>query len=64
MHNLKSDQLTTLGRESAGAYRQLNDGVAILRDWLSHTLTLARPKAVTLETRGENNKARRTEVEL
>jgi ADP-heptose:LPS heptosyltransferase len=46
MHNIKGEQLAELGKESANCYRQLADGVGILRDWLKHTLNLARPVAI------------------
>lgn len=46
MHNLSAEQLSELGKESADCYRQIGDGVAILRDWLKHTLDLAKPKAL------------------
>jgi ADP-heptose:LPS heptosyltransferase len=46
MHNLSGDHLADLGQESAECYRQLGGGIAILRDWLKHTLGLARPMAV------------------
>jgi ADP-heptose:LPS heptosyltransferase len=46
MHNLKGEHLADLGRESADSYRQLGQGVSILRDWCKHTLTLAKPVAL------------------
>ncbi len=46
MHNLNGEQLSDLGRESAISYRQLSEGIAILRDWLKHTLQLAKPRAL------------------
>jgi ADP-heptose:LPS heptosyltransferase len=46
MHNLSGDHLADLGQESAECYRQLGEGIAILRDWLKHTLGLARPMAI------------------
>lgn len=46
MHNLRSTQLSDLGQESANCYRQLGEGVAILSDWLKHTMSLARPVAL------------------
>ena len=46
MHNIRGDQLQELGRESAESYAQLSHGVTILRDWIRHTLALARPVAV------------------
>jgi ADP-heptose:LPS heptosyltransferase len=49
MHNLRGDQLSDLGQESANCYRQLGEGVAILSDWLKHTIGLARPMAIRSE---------------
>jgi hypothetical protein len=49
MHNLKGDHLADLGQESANCYRQLGEGVAILGDWLKHTIGLARPMAIRSE---------------
>ncbi len=46
MHNLRGEHLSELGRESAESYSQLNYGVGILRDWVRHTLEMARPKAL------------------
>lgn len=46
MHNLQGEKLANLGKESANCYRQLAEGVKILRDWLKHTLQLARPVAI------------------
>jgi ADP-heptose:LPS heptosyltransferase len=46
MHNLRGSHLADLGRESASCYRQLNEGVTILRAWVKHTLDLAKPVAV------------------
>lgn len=46
MHNLQGEALTELGRETSECYRQLNDGVGILRAWLKHSLDMAKPVAV------------------
>ncbi|MGK5087832.1 hypothetical protein WDW86_09755 [Bdellovibrionota bacterium FG-2] len=46
MHNLNGEHLSDLGRESANSYRQLSDGIAILRDWVKHTLQLAKPRSI------------------
>ena len=46
MHNLRGQMLTDLGKESAESYNQLAQGVGILRDWIKHTLDLAKPVAV------------------
>jgi heptosyltransferase-1 len=46
MHNLPGEQLAELGRESAEAYRQLGQGARIVRDWIRHTLEIARPAVV------------------
>jgi ADP-heptose:LPS heptosyltransferase len=47
MHNLRGEQLSDLGRESAESYQLLNQGISILKDWVKHTLQLARPVAVS-----------------
>ena len=46
MHNLKGQHLSQLGMESARNYQRLIDGVKLYRDWIQHTLKLARPMAV------------------
>ncbi|OFZ82464.1 MAG: hypothetical protein A2583_01670 [Bdellovibrionales bacterium RIFOXYD1_FULL_53_11] len=46
MHNLHGNSLVEISRASAAAYQQLNHGAGILRDWIKHTLSLARPVAV------------------
>lgn len=46
MHNLSGDQIVELGRESATCYRNLHEGVKIFKDWLEHTLKIARPVAL------------------
>jgi ADP-heptose:LPS heptosyltransferase len=46
MHNLNGSGITDLGKESAESYKQLHEGVTILRDWLKHSLSLAKPVAV------------------
>lgn len=55
MHNIKGELLAELGRESAESYRQINQGVSILREWIRHTQDLAKPVALTVavdNTRG------------
>jgi ADP-heptose:LPS heptosyltransferase len=49
MHNLMGEQISDLGRETAEAYRQLLEGVAILREWIKFTVNLARPVALRSE---------------
>lgn len=46
MHNLEGDKLSDLGKETASCYRQLNEGVSILKEWLKYSLQLAKPVAV------------------
>lgn len=46
MHNLSGAHLSDLGKETAESYRQLSQGVALVRDWVKHTLSLARPVAI------------------
>ena len=46
MHNLNGTLLAELGHETSETYRQLNEGVTILKDWVRHSLSLARPRPV------------------
>ncbi len=46
MHNLRGDDLCELGQESASSYRQLSEGVSILREWTKSTLNMAKPMAL------------------
>lgn len=46
MHNLEGAQLADLGKESADCYKQLAEGVSILRNWARFTLDLAKPRAI------------------
>jgi ADP-heptose:LPS heptosyltransferase len=48
MHNMSGTRLSELGKESSSVYKQLNEGVSILRDWTKHTLKLARPVALSV----------------
>ncbi len=48
MNNLSGTRLVELGKESASVYKQLHEGVGILRDWTKHTLKLARPVALSV----------------
>jgi ADP-heptose:LPS heptosyltransferase len=50
MHNLRGEALSELGRETAACYRQLNEGVAILREWLQFSLKLAKPVVVPIQS--------------
>lgn len=45
-HNLRGGSLADLGRESADAYKQVLDGTTILKEWIQHTLRMARPVAL------------------
>jgi heptosyltransferase-1 len=49
MHNLRGTQISELGRETAACYRQLNDGVSVLREWLQYSMKLAKPMAVPIQ---------------
>ncbi|MGE0615146.1 MAG: glycosyltransferase family 9 protein [Bacteriovoracia bacterium] len=60
MHNLNGSRVAELGKESADAYRKLGEGVKIFRDWLKHTIKLAKPMAVV---RGAKVASRRSEIE-
>src|SRR5207245_370431 len=46
MHNLRGNGLSELGKESADCYRQIGDGVKMLREWITGTLDLVKPMAV------------------
>jgi hypothetical protein len=46
MHHLQGTQLAELGKETADAYRQINEGIQIFGQWIQSTLTLAKPVAV------------------
>jgi ADP-heptose:LPS heptosyltransferase len=49
MHNLRGEKIADIGLQTAEAYRQLGEGVTLLRDWIKHTLELSRPRAVRTE---------------
>ena len=49
MHNLSSDNLIDIGRESAVCYSNLREGVKIFRDWVQHSLKMVRPVMVRPE---------------
>jgi ADP-heptose:LPS heptosyltransferase len=46
MHNLRGDGIADLGKETASCYRQLNEGVSVLKEWLKYSLKLTKPVAV------------------
>lgn len=46
MHNLRGDNLHVLGKETANAYRQLQDGAKVVQAWIKATLDLAKPAMV------------------
>jgi ADP-heptose:LPS heptosyltransferase len=46
MHHLKGSDIGELGMETAQSYRQLSDGIQILREWIKFTLELVKPKAI------------------
>jgi heptosyltransferase-1 len=47
MHNMQGNKLADLSTESAEVYKQLAQGASIMREWVKHTLALARPVAVS-----------------
>jgi ADP-heptose:LPS heptosyltransferase len=53
MHNLQGDGLADLGKESAACYRQLSEGVSVMKDWLQHSLKLVKPVVVTQQKQPE-----------
>ena len=46
MHNLSGKNLIDISKETASCYSNLREGVKIYREWLTHTLKLARPMVV------------------
>jgi hypothetical protein len=46
MHNLGSERLSDLARESAESYNQLREGLKLLSDWTDHSLKLVRPVVI------------------
>ncbi len=46
MHNLTSKRIADVAEETVGVYRFLKIGMAVLRKWTDHTLSLARPVAI------------------
>lgn len=48
MHNLAGGDIFSLGKESTDTYRQLQEGVTLLTDWIKHSLGLVRPVAVAI----------------
>ncbi len=46
MHNLKGSDISTLGKESKDSYKQLKEGATMMKEWIAHTLSLARPVAL------------------
>jgi ADP-heptose:LPS heptosyltransferase len=53
MHNLKGEKISELGQQSANAYEQLHQGVGIFKQWIDHTMALARPVAIRDKDHGE-----------
>lgn len=47
MHNLDGDHLGVIAKQSAAAYRQLEEGLSILSEWVQYTLRLAKPVPLT-----------------
>ncbi|MBN22459.1 MAG: hypothetical protein CL678_14340 [Bdellovibrionaceae bacterium] len=46
IHNLESEKLSSAARDTAEVYRQMNEGVAVLREWLEHTIEISKPVIV------------------
>jgi ADP-heptose:LPS heptosyltransferase len=46
MHNLKGTDLSEIGKETIQSYQHIHDGVQVLKEWLKHTLQLARPVVI------------------
>lgn len=50
MHNLRGNQLAELGKETAGCYKRINEGITLFNDWINHTLELVKPVSVPTST--------------
>lgn len=48
MHNIRGEKLSELARETSDTYRFLRLGVGSMREWVDHTLKLARPMAIPM----------------
>lgn len=46
LNDLRSENLTDMGREASECYRQLEEASRIFQQWIDHTIGLARPTAV------------------
>ena len=46
MHNLRGMRLHEIAKESAISYEQLADGADIMKEWIDHTIRLAKPVPV------------------
>ncbi|MBY0471142.1 glycosyltransferase family 9 protein [bacterium] len=46
MHGLDTSEISRMGRESAHSFMQLTQGLSLMRDWVKHTLQLAKPMAI------------------
>lgn len=46
MHSAGGDHISEISKESAKSYKQLNQGVALFKDWIQFTLKLVKPVAL------------------
>ncbi len=46
MHHLQGTHLSDLGSETANCYKQLNEGITILKQWIAFSLNLIKPVAI------------------
>jgi ADP-heptose:LPS heptosyltransferase len=49
MHNIEEEKLSGLSRQTAAHYKKMADGIKLFRDWLKHTLQLAKPRQVDVQ---------------
>lgn len=63
MHNLSGDSPIELGREGAIAFDQLGQGTSLFRDWVKHTLKLAKPVALASVSRAKPAQAQQPSPE-
>jgi ADP-heptose:LPS heptosyltransferase len=46
MHNLSGEDIAELGKQTASVYHRLSQGAQFYKDWVSHLLTLSKPRIV------------------
>jgi hypothetical protein len=46
LHNLEGEQISEISKETVHTFKQLEQGVLLMRSWIKHTLQMARPAVV------------------